>query len=690
MVNRILILLLLLGLSHTPVISQDKLRINSLKSSLKAATDQEKFVILADLSQYYIESFPDSSIRYGNQAFDLGQKIGIREGLSRPLTAVGRAYANLGDLRKSLDFHERAIEISITTRDSVQLGYCYNDLGVFFLEGGNLVRASENFTAAGNIFELKRFVPGKIEALRNLSATHSQQQQHARAAEEGEQAFKLIQQTGDSTALILSLIELGELYQAQGKKSDALARFDQARLIAEKLGDKVLDAEVYIGLAELYFQDKDFTRSAQGLNKVFPEISSLQNEKLFGRACLLQAQLLMHDRNYKAAAGWLELLIKHAERSGNLLATESALELLITCTDASGDSRRSAQLEEKLTQLVNRIKEEDLMREAERLNFELMVGKSDTENEILKTENEINRTLISEIEKENILLLAVVVAFLIASISLVFLLRSRNQANQKLAAQNQQILSQQSAIQEANEKLESRNTELQELSNEMDSLLSVVAHDLKSPLNQISGFIQLVELEGSLNEAQKEHISRLRSSIRQGIELITNILDVNYYRHSVQKPVPAVMNLAQFVNDTRHAFGVIAEKKNIHFKVNFNGREEFFTVTDYITRIINNLVSNAIKFSDPGSVVIFSLDATEKLTIVVRDAGPGFSDADKKYMFKQFRKLSARPTANESSTGLGLAIVKSLVDRLSGTIKLVSAPGEGAEFTVTIPESTQS
>ena len=66
------------------------------------------------------------------------------------------------------------------------------------------------------------------------------------------------------------------------------------------------------------------------------------------------------------------------------------------------------------------------------------------------------------------------------------------------------------------------------------------------------------------------------------------------------------------------------------------------------------------------------------------------SETDKKYMFKQFRKLSARPTANETSTGLGLAIVKSLVDMLSGKIKLVSAPGEGAEFTITIPEAVQS
>jgi signal transduction histidine kinase len=689
MVNRIFFLFMLLGLVPIKNTAQDQSRINFLKSRLNATKGSEQFSILVDLSVLYAEAYPDSSIYFGNQAFEIGQKIGIREGLARPLSAVGLAYENKGDLRKSLDYHERAIEISVLNRDSVQLGYCYNYLGQFFLDGGNASRAIEHFSNAGKIFVLKKDASGQIEVLKNLALAHSQQREHTLAIQEGEKAYYLIIQQGDTLEQVLALIELGSLYQAVGKGQEAIARLDQALKIAAGRSDKALEAEALIGLSEVYFENQDFVRAREALKRVFPEISSLRNEKLFGRACMLQAQLLMHDKNYKAAIGWLELLIKHAEQIGNLQSSESALELLITCHDAIGNTDRSAMLEQKLADLVIKIKDEDLMREAERLNFELMVGKSDTENQILKSENEINRSLISEIKSENVLLIILLIAFVIVVISMIVLLRTRSQANKKLAIQNQQILAQQKIIREANEKLEHRNTELQDLSNEMDSLLSVVAHDLKSPLNQISGFIQLVELEGTLNDAQKDHINRLRTSIKQGVELITNILDVNYYRHSVQKPVPAMMNLEHFVSDIRHSFSIIAEKKNIHFKVNFSGKAEFFTVTDYISRIVNNLVSNAIKFSDPGSVVVFSLSATDSLNIIVRDSGPGFSESDKKYMFKQFRKLSARPTANESSTGLGLAIVKSLVDRLSGTIKLVSAPGEGAEFTVIIPESVQ-
>jgi signal transduction histidine kinase len=76
----------------------------------------------------------------------------------------------------------------------------------------------------------------------------------------------------------------------------------------------------------------------------------------------------------------------------------------------------------------------------------------------------------------------------------------------------------------------------------------------------------------------------------------------------------------------------------------------------------------------------------DAIKIIIKDEGPGFSDADKQLMFQKFKKLSARPTGGESSNGLGLAIVKTLVDRLNGTISLESrAKGAGAEFTVTLP-----
>jgi signal transduction histidine kinase len=105
-----------------------------------------------------------------------------------------------------------------------------------------------------------------------------------------------------------------------------------------------------------------------------------------------------------------------------------------------------------------------------------------------------------------------------------------------------------------------------------------------------------------------------------------------------------------------------------------------------IQEIIDNLVSNAVKYTPHGGEVRVLLARRGNVVrLVVSDTGPGFTEEDKKKLFKKFQRLSARPTGGESSTGLGLAIVKKLVELMEGTIWLESQPGEGAIFYVELP-----
>jgi signal transduction histidine kinase len=107
---------------------------------------------------------------------------------------------------------------------------------------------------------------------------------------------------------------------------------------------------------------------------------------------------------------------------------------------------------------------------------------------------------------------------------------------------------------------------------------------------------------------------------------------------------------------------------------------------DYLGRIVDNLLTNAIKFSPRNlSVDLAAGRSNGHLWISIKDQGPGFSERDKLQMFQKFKKLSARPTAGETSNGLGLAIVKTLVDRLNGQIDLITGEGKGSEFIVKLP-----
>jgi two-component system sensor histidine kinase/response regulator len=105
-----------------------------------------------------------------------------------------------------------------------------------------------------------------------------------------------------------------------------------------------------------------------------------------------------------------------------------------------------------------------------------------------------------------------------------------------------------------------------------------------------------------------------------------------------------------------------------------------------ILQILDNLISNALKYSPPKTTVhVHTLPEREHVVVSVRDEGPGINEEDQKKLFQKFSRLSARPTGGESSTGLGLAIVKRLAEAMSGTVQCHSVPGSGATFSLRLP-----
>jgi signal transduction histidine kinase len=215
--------------------------------------------------------------------------------------------------------------------------------------------------------------------------------------------------------------------------------------------------------------------------------------------------------------------------------------------------------------------------------------------------------------------------------------------------------------------------------------MSIVVHDLKAPLNRIKGLSELIEMENNLNEHHRKYLAHIKDSTRSGLDLITDLLDVNSLE--VNREVkPSSFDLNAFLEDRVNIFShqAIAKQSDVHISGNVGS--EITTDSDYFSRIIDNLLSNAIKFSPKGSIIGINIGESDgHFFVTIKDQGPGFSDTDKKYLFQKFRKLSARPTAGESSNGLGLAIVKILVDRLGGEISLKSDSSNGSEFTVKFP-----
>jgi signal transduction histidine kinase len=231
-----------------------------------------------------------------------------------------------------------------------------------------------------------------------------------------------------------------------------------------------------------------------------------------------------------------------------------------------------------------------------------------------------------------------------------------------------------------------QNQKQEQLNHEKKQLIMLVGHDLKGPFNRIFALTQLLEMTGTFTDEQKEYINKMYSIVGDGLNMVRNVVDVRKIEEKGLDPYPEKMNLPAVVLPIIKQYNVLAEKKNI--KIEYSAPEKIEMISDknYICRVIENLLSNALKFSDPGKNVSVSISSNDThVEISVADQGPGLNEEDLKNLYQKFRKLTPRPTAGESSQGLGLSIVKTLSTCMGGDVECRSEVGAGSTFIVKIP-----
>jgi signal transduction histidine kinase len=276
----------------------------------------------------------------------------------------------------------------------------------------------------------------------------------------------------------------------------------------------------------------------------------------------------------------------------------------------------------------------------------------------------------------NILIALVCLTFLFLLI-IGLLFRKRIQQQKKIEAQRK-------SIEQQNELLEKRNEHLLMLDEEKNNLIKMLAHDLRTPITHVHGLTQVLLMGNEpLQKDQKVIIERIKESSVRLNKMISNILDIDSIEHNRVKLVMEEVSLNHLVSEVVQSFDKQAAQKNLELALHLNGKASMRGDCMFLTQVFENLISNAIKFSDrEGKIDVSIASAGETVLVSVKDMGPGLTPEDQKMLFRKFQKLSAKPTGGENSTGLGLSIVKKYVEMMDGKVWCESEAGKGATFIV--------
>lgn len=240
-----------------------------------------------------------------------------------------------------------------------------------------------------------------------------------------------------------------------------------------------------------------------------------------------------------------------------------------------------------------------------------------------------------------------------------------------------------------NEEIHLQNKELKDLNSTKDRFFSIIAHDLKNPMNALLGFSQILyERYSNLPEEKRlKMVKMLNDSSTLMYDLLNNLLDWSRSQTGSIKFFPMSVSIVRVVKDNIAIVKQLAENKDITITPDIFSPKNVYVDVNMVNTVFRNLLTNSIKFTPRGGTIFIEVndEGTSHLSITIKDTGIGMSEDQIKSLFKIDSHRSTNGTENEHGTGLGLIVCKEFVEHNGGHLRVSSKPGIGSRFSFTVP-----
>ncbi|QIB50009.1 response regulator [Pseudomonas sp. OIL-1] len=265
------------------------------------------------------------------------------------------------------------------------------------------------------------------------------------------------------------------------------------------------------------------------------------------------------------------------------------------------------------------------------------------------------------------------------------------QTNTQLEEQAQELEGQRDELEKANVAIQLKAQEVEQASRYKSDFLANMSHELRTPLNSSLILAKLLadNSEDNLTPEQVKYAQTIQSSGNDLLNLINDILDLSKIEAGHVEIQPETVSTERMVNSLRHLFDPLANDKGLAFslEVAADAPPSIETDPQRLEQVLKNLIANAIKFTDKGSVTLTLRSLSDdQIAISVIDTGIGIADDQQAHIFQAFHQADSTISRRFGGTGLGLSISREVVRLLGGTLQLKSRPGLGSTFTVVIPQ----
>jgi len=661
----------LICLLALPAIGQQK--IDSLQNELQESKpDTTRVKILIGLAREYQYSNTLKARQYLEQAVDLAEETNFQKGKSRAYQNLGTLYTISGDYTSALRYDNMALQLSLVLNDSMAISENYNGIANDYYDLGEYDEAYYYFTQAYRVAKLVNDSLRMTIAMHNVGRVFKELGQYSKALEHLMISQELSAMINDTEGLPYSLDEIGDVQLRKGEYDSALQTLQRSLRLSRAQQIHVLEPRTLTKIATAYLRKKDYKNAMAYYDTTYR--SHVRTNNQFGSAEveLGRGTVLTEQGKYDEAIDYIERSLLLAKKSNARILQINCYNQLSKILEMKGDFEQSLSYFKQYKQLEDSLFSHDMQEKLLRDQIRFETEAKDTQIEALSRAQDLKD---DQLKKQEFIRNILVVVMALSGILLATVYRSgqrRRQINALLIRHQ--------------EEMEKRSEELERLNQVKDKFFSIISHDLRSPINALSGLLDLLDKGAVKPNELPNHLHELKIRFNHTRTLLNNLLDWTLLQMDKLNLQATRIDLHRIVEENIQLLGAVQTKK-IELINEIPPQSIAFADSNTTNLVIRNLMTNAIKFTnDGGTVTIGSEEGSNQWTIFVKDNGVGMNAEVLKILFDKTAPYTTRGTANEKGTGLGLILCKEFVEKNGGKIWVNSQEGKGSTFYFTLPK----
>jgi len=568
-----------------------------------APPTQQLDITLA-LSKAYWSVAPAKGLHLADTAIQMAILTGNREKEAKAWLYGGVNYWAMGEYDKALNYYDRCLRIAESIDNQKLEAFAMNNIGMIYHEIGDYKNAMTQFEKS--LFIMKT-LDDKIETakiINSIGKLNTDMQSFDDALNNYQTVVDLIKNTSERKLYLWVLNDIGEVYSRLSQPDKAIDYFEQALKIADELNDQAGKAMVYNNIGHICLNKKKFAEARTDFRKA---ADYAQNAK--AREQLMSA--------------WENLSDLHHQK---------------------GEYKPSLEYYKLFKQMSDSIYNENKLKNIINIQTRYETETKEKEIELLRKDAELNRLRISKQNLVRNFLIALLLVVVMLTLIIFGRLQMKKKANVLLAGKNEVINKQKAELAEITDHLKQTNAVLEEQKKEIqqhvealreanntkDKFFTIIAHDLKSPFNTILGFSYLLadQVREKDYDGIEEYAMYIQNSSQLALDLLMNLLEWARLQTGKVEYNPKSLEIVSLIDEVVELLNDTARQKQISITRDLPPNITVFADREMIGAILRNLISNAIKYTNPcGKIVILAEQKQCELKISISDNGVGIDDA---------------------------------------------------------------